>query len=237
VLRERTAVAQLLKRLTTLEGESPMLVGRRMTPDPKTIAPDVSVAEATDRMQRERVRRYPVIDKRGKLVGIVSLDDLLRSSPSAVTSLNIWEISYLLSQVKVKDVMTKQVITVAEDTPLEEAAKLMLDRKIGGLPVMRGVRLVGIITESDIFRTFTEMLGALEPGIRLTVLAPYFKGSLAQISTAITQQGGSITAFNIFKGEDPSNWGAHLKVAEISKADLLQAITPYVIEILDLREL
>jgi acetoin utilization protein AcuB len=213
-----------------------MLVGRRMSPDPKTIAPDVSVAEATDRMQRERVRRYPVIDKRGKLVGIVSLDDLLRSSPSAVTSLNIWEISYLLSQVKVKDVMTKQVITVTENTPLEEAAKIMLDRKIGGLPVMRGAKLVGIITESDIFRTFTEMLGALEPGIRLTVLAPYFKGSLAQISTAITQHGGSITAFNIFRGEDPSNWGAHIKVSEISRDDLLAAIKPFVIEILDVRE-
>ena len=213
-----------------------MLVARRMSPDPKTIAPDVSVAEATERMQRERVRRFPVLDKRGKLVGIVSLDDLLRSSPSAVTSLNIWEISYLLSQVKVKDVMTKQVITVTESTPLEEAAKIMLERKIGGLPVMRGAKLVGIITESDIFRTFTEMLGALEPGIRLTVLAPYFKGSLAQISSAITQQGGEITAFNIFKGEDPSNWGAHIKVADIAREVLLAAIKPYVIEILDVRE-
>jgi len=208
-----------------------------MSPDPKTIAPDVSVAEATERMQRERVRRYPVLDKRGRLVGIVSLDDLLRSSPSAVTSLNIWEISYLLSQVKVKDVMTKHVITVTESTPLEEAAKIMLDRKIGGLPVMRGAKLVGIITESDIFRTFTEMLGALEPGIRLTVLAPNFKGSLAQISGAITQRGGEITAFNIFKGEDPSNWGAHIKVADIARGDLLAAIKPYIIEILDVREM
>ncbi len=214
-----------------------MLVGRRMSPDPKTIAPDVSVAEATDRMQRERVRRYPVLDKRGKLVGIVSLDDLLRSSPSAVTSLNIWEISYLLSQVKVKDVMTKQVLTVTESTPLEEAAKIMLERKIGGLPVMRGATLVGIITESDIFRTFSEMLGALEPGIRLTVLAPYIKGSLAQISRAITEHGGEITAFNIFKGEDPSNWGAHIKVADIARDELLAAIKPYIIEILDVREM
>ena len=170
-------------------------------------------------------------------MGIVSLDDLLRSTPSAVTSLNIWEIGYLLSQVKVKDVMTKQVITVAESTPLAEAAKIMLDRKIGGLPVMRGAKLVGIITESDIFRTFTEMLGALEPGISLTVLAPYFKGSLAQLSSAITQHGGEITAFNIFKGEDPSNWGAHIKVADITKDDLLAAIKPYVIEILDVREI
>jgi acetoin utilization protein AcuB len=102
---------------------------------------------------------------------------------------------------------------------------------------MRDARLVGIITESDIFRVFTEMLGALEPGIRLSVLAPNFKGSLAQISSAITQHGGLITAFNIFKGEDPTNWGAHIKVAEITRDDLLAAITPYVIEILDIREM
>jgi acetoin utilization protein AcuB len=93
-----------------------MLVGRWMPPDPKTISPDVSVLEATDRMQRERVRRYPVIGS-GKLVGIVSLDDLLRATPSAVTSLNVWEVSYMLSQVKVKDVMTRDVITVTEFTP------------------------------------------------------------------------------------------------------------------------
>ena len=111
-----------------------MLVGRRMSHDPKTIHQDASVAEATERMQRERVRRYPVLNPAGKLVGIVSLDDLLRASPSGVTSLNVWEISYLLSQVKVKDVMTKNVLTVTENTPLEEAAKLMLDNKIGGPP-------------------------------------------------------------------------------------------------------
>jgi hypothetical protein len=81
------------------------------------------------------------------------------------------------------------------------------------------------------------MLGAMEPGIRLTVLAPNFKGSLAQISSAITQHGGEITAFNIFKGEDPSNWGAHIKVAEMTKDDLLTTIKPYVIEILDVREM
>jgi len=208
-----------------------------MTPDPKTIAPDVSVAEATERMQRERVRRYPVLDKHGKLVGIVSLDDLLRASPSAVTSLNMWEISYLLSQVKVRDVMTKKVITVTEDTPLEEAAKIMIDRKLGGLPVMRGDNLVGIITESDMFRIFSELLGAMEPGIRLTVLAPNFKGSLAQISSAITQHGGLITAFNIFKGEDPTNWGAYIKVDDISRDELLKTIKPLVVEILDIREM
>jgi acetoin utilization protein AcuB len=213
-----------------------MLVGRWMTPDPKTISPDVSVLEATERMQRERVRRYPVIGD-GKLVGIVSLDDLLRAGPSAVESLNVWEVSYQLTQVKVQDVMTRDVITVTEFTTLEEAAKLMLDRKIGGLPVVREGVLLGIITESDIFRIFAELLGATEPGIRISVLAPYYKGSLAKLSTAIAERGGLITAFNIFRGEDPTNWGAHLKVAEISEEDLIEAIKPLVLTVLDMSEM
>jgi acetoin utilization protein AcuB len=214
-----------------------MLVGRWMTSDPKTISPDVSVLEAADRMQRERVRRYPVIGKEGKLAGIVSLDDLLRASPSAATSLNVWEVSYLLTQIKVRDVMTVDVITVTEYTPLEEAANLMLERKIGGLPVVRDGILLGIITESDIFRIFAELLGANEPGIRLTVLAPNYKGALAKLSTAIAQRGGLVTAFNVFRGEDPSNWGAHLKVAEISEEDLLAVIEPLVLTVLDIREM
>jgi acetoin utilization protein AcuB len=207
-----------------------------MTHDPKVIAPDATVAEASERMKREKVRRYPVLNQQGKLVGIVSKEDLLNASPSAVTSLSIWELSYLLSQIKVQDVMTKKVITITEETPLEEAARIMLENKIGGLPVMRGDALVGIITESDIFRIFTEMLGGRQPGIRLTVLAPNVKGSLAQLSNAIFQKGGWIAALNIFQGEDPSNWSAHLKVSEISQDELVRALKPYVLEILDLRE-
>jgi acetoin utilization protein AcuB len=213
-----------------------MLVGRWMTPNPRTIAPNVSVAEATERMQRERVRRYPVVEDEARLVGIVSLDDLLRASPSIVTSLNVWEISYLLSKVVVRDVMTRPVITVTEDMPLEDAAKILLTKKIGGLPVVRGDQVVGIITETDIFRIFTELLGSMEPGIRLTVLAPYFKGSLAQISSAITQKGGLITAFNVLPGTGTENWGAYLKVSEITVEELMATVKPLVLEILDCRE-
>lgn len=214
-----------------------MLVGRRMTHNPKTIAPDAPIAEASERMKREKVRRYPVLNQHGTLVGIISKEDVLNASPSSVTSLSIWELTYLLSRIRVQDVMTRKVITVTEDTPLEEAARIMLVNKIGGLPVMRGDALVGIITESDVFRVFTEMLGGMEPGIRLTVLAPNVKGSLAQISAAISQSGGWIAAFNIFQGEDPTNWGAHLKVSQISREELLKAVRPLVLEILDVREM
>ena len=213
-----------------------MLVGKRMTHNPITITPDVPIAEALEWMRRENVRRFPVVDKTDQLVGIITRSDLLHAAPSSVTSLDVWEVTYLLSQVKVKEVMTKDVITVTEECPLEEAARIMSDNKIGGLPVMRDGLVVGIITESDIFRVFLEVFGARERGVRMTALAPNFKGSLAQISTEITKRGGNIQALSVFLGDDPSNWGCMLKVAEMSKDELVEAVGPLVLEILDVRE-
>jgi acetoin utilization protein AcuB len=213
-----------------------MLVGRRMTANPITVRPDVSIADALEQMRREKVRHFPVVDKEGKLVGIVSRQDLLYASPSSVTSLNVWEVTYLVSQIKVREVMTKKVITASEDMPVEEAARVMADNKVGCLPVVRDRVVVGIITESDLFRIFLELFGAREKGIRLSVLAPYFKGSMAQITSEITKNGGLILAFNTFLGEDPTNWGAHLKVTDISMEKLLEVVEPLVVEILDVRE-
>ena len=214
-----------------------MLVGNRMTSNPITCKPDLSIAEAMEWMKREKVRRFPVVDEKGRLIGIVTDDDLLHASPSSATSLSVWEISYLLAKVTVAEIMTKEVIIIEEDCPIEEAARLMADNKIGGLPVMRDGMLVGIITESDLFKVFLELFGARQKGIRLTLLAPYYKGSLAQISSAITERGGLILAMNVFLGDDPTNWGCHLKVSEITKEDLLEVVEPLAVEILDVREI
>lgn len=213
-----------------------MLVGNRMTPNPMTISPDTSIAEAMDLMKRENVRRFPVVNKDRKLVGVVTQTDLLHASPSAATSLTIWEITYLLSQIKVREVMTRDVKTVTEDTTLEDAARIMVNNKIGSIVVVRDGMPVGIITESDIFQIFLEMMGARERGIRLTVLAPYVKGSMAAITSAVTEAGGLILAFDTFLGEDPSNWGCTLKVAEISEEALLEAVKPLVVEVVDVRQ-
>jgi acetoin utilization protein AcuB len=213
-----------------------MLVGHRMTPDPITVLPDLPIAEAIEQMRQADVHRFPVVNRKGHLVGIVTHQDLLYASPSSVTSLNVWEVTYLLNQVKVKETMTREVITVEEDCPIEDAARLMRDNEIGGLPVMHGDKLVGIITESDIFDVFLELFMAQEEGIRLTVLAPYFKGSLAQISAAITERGGLIHALNTFLGEDEDTWGCHLRVADISRDELLEAVEPLVVKVLDVRE-
>jgi len=214
-----------------------MLVGSRMTPDPITVSPSLSIADAMEQMRQDGVHRYPVVDKKGKLVGIVTDEDLLYASPSSVTSLTVWEITYLLNRVTIKEAMTKKVITIKEDCLIEDAAGIMRENAVGGLPVMRGDQLVGIITESDLFDIFLELFMAQEKGVRLTVMAPYVMGSLAQITSAITEAGGLIHALNTFLGEDESTWGCHLKVADISKEKLLEVVKPLVEEIVDVREI
>jgi len=146
-----------------------MFVKDRMSHPVITVTPDTPIMEAREIMRRERIRRLPVVDKEGNLVGIVTEKDILNASPSAATTLSIWEVNYLLSKIKVEEVMTREVITATEDMPMEEAARLIADHKIGALPVVRGRKVVGIITESDLFRVFLELMGARVPGVRLKV--------------------------------------------------------------------
>lgn len=127
------------------------------TEDVVTIAPDASAPEASKLMQQHRVRRLPVVQG-DRLVGIVALSDLMKASPSSATSLSVWELNYLADKVKVQEIMSEDVVTVSVDTNLRDVGRLMLDRKIGGIPVVRGDEVIGIVTESDIFRTFVDLL-------------------------------------------------------------------------------
>jgi acetoin utilization protein AcuB len=207
-----------------------------MTQNPVTITPDVSVTEALRLMREKKIRRAPVLDRHGKLVGIVSDKDLLYASPSPVSSLSVWEMNYLLARLKVEEVMTQQVITITEDTPLEEAARIMADNKIGGLPVMRDGTLVGIVTETDLFKIFLELLGARQPGVRVTALISGAKGTLAKITSAISSAGGNILAFSQFRDATGTRWEVTFKVEDVAKDKLVQALKPVVQEILDVRE-
>ena len=213
-----------------------MFVRNRMTCNPITVSPTLPVSVALNEMRLRKVHRFPVVDAKGKLVGIVSQSDLLYAAPSSVTTLSIWEVTYMLNQIKVQDVMPKKVITVDDDCPIEEVARLMREHSIGGMPVLKDGQLAGIITESDIFDVFLELLSAQEPGVRLTAVAPYFKGSMAQISSAVTQAGGLIHALNSYRSEQPETWGCVLKVADISKERLVEVVRPLVIDILDVQE-
>lgn len=211
-----------------------MLVGERMSHPVITIPPDMPIIDALNLMRQERIRRTPVV-KDGKLVGIVSDKDLLNASPSPATSLSIWEMNYLLSKITVEEVMTREVITVTEDTPIEEAARIMADNKIGGLPVMRGDKVVGIITETDLFKLFLELMGARDPGVRVTVLAPDIPGELAKITRAIADAGGNIVALGTFAGEDPSTKLITIKVQGVSEEQVRTILEPLVEKVEDLR--
>jgi acetoin utilization protein AcuB len=181
------------------------------------------------------VRRFPVVDKRGRMIGLVSENDILNATPSEATTLSMWEINYLLSKITVEKVMVKDVITIAEDTPLEEAARIMADNGISGLPVVRDDHVVGMITETDLFKVFLEMLGAREPGIRISALVPNVPGELAKLSKAIYEAGGNIMALGTFLGESSENRNMTLKVDGVDTDTLKKAIEPYIERIVDIR--
>jgi acetoin utilization protein AcuB len=212
-----------------------MLVHERMSKHPITITKDTPINQALKVMRDEKVRRLPVLNKKGELVGIVSERDLLYASPSPATSLSIHELHYLVSKITVDKIMTEDVITVSEYTPLEEAARIMADNKIGGLPVVRDGKLVGIITESDLFRIFTEILGARDMGVRLSMLVPEQPGILADITRAIADMGGNIISLGTFLGEDPTNRLITVKVADVPEDRLVAEMKALALEIEDAR--
>lgn len=199
------------------------------------VRPEMPIQDALKLMRTEHIRRAPVVDEHGRLVGIVSERDLLHASPSEATSLSIWEIHYLLSKITVERVMAKNVVTVSEDTPIEDAARIMADNKIGGLPVLRGTEVVGVVTETDLFRVFLELLGAREAGVRLSALVADQPGELAKLTSAIYKGGGNILALGTFLGESTENRMVTAKVEGIDQAGLRRIVEPLVERIVDLR--
>lgn len=212
-----------------------MLVGERMSHPVITVHPDLPIQEALNRMQREGIRRFPVVDQHGELQGIVSERDLLHASPSDATTLSAWELNYLLSKIEVGEVMTRDVVTVTEDTPVEVAARIMADNKIGGLPVARDGEVVGVITETDLFRIFLEILGARHSGVRVTALAPNIPGELAQITTALHENGGNIISLSTALGESTRSGLLTFKVEGIDLDRVREIVEPLVDEIEDIR--
>lgn len=212
-----------------------MFVGERMSRPVICISPDEPINEVLAMFKKEHIRRAPVM-KQGKLLGIVSERDLLNASPSSVTTLSVWEMNYLISKVKVKDVMTKKVITVDKDTPIEEAARIMADQKIGGLPVTSADKVVGMITETDLFKVFLELMGARQKGIRVTATVPDQPGELAKITKAITNNGGDFIAFGMFSGPDANSRVITFKVQGIKKEKIKEVLEDVVLKFWDIRQ-
>jgi len=145
-----------------------MRIRDMMTKNPVTVDSETLVMDARKIMKENNVRRLPVVDK-GKLMGIITKHDILEASPSPATSLSVHELNYLLSKMKVKEIMKKNTVTLTPDTPFEEALKIGQEKKIGSFPVLENGKLVGIATESDIVRFLTRALGVREEGSRITI--------------------------------------------------------------------
>lgn len=212
-----------------------MFVGERMSHPVISVSPDSSVHDVLAMFREEHIRRAPVI-RDGKLIGIVSERDLLNASPSSATALSIWEINYLVSKIKVKDIMSKKVITVDKDTPIEEAARIMADKKIGGLPVMAADKVVGVITETDLFKVLLELMGARDKGIRVTAVIDDKRGELARVTKAVANAGGNFISFGFFSGEDAGTKVLTFKVGGIKKDGIRQVLLNIVKKIRDIRD-
>lgn len=176
-----------------------MYVKNKMTANPYTIAYNASINDLLELMRTKNLKRVPVV-KGEEVVGIVTDGDLHKVSPTKATSLSIYEVNYILSKLTVKDAMTKNVITISPDALLEEAAVLMRENRISTLAVVKDKKLVGIITESDIFDAFIDILGSREVGSRITIESLDVPGALANITEIFRDYDSNITHIVAFKG-------------------------------------
>lgn len=145
-----------------------MYVRQFMTDQVFTASPSESIADTMALMREKKITRMPVVEK-GKLVGFVTDGDLREVSPSPATTLSIFELNYLIAKTPIREVALKKVVFCHPDTQIEDAAMLMRDHKIGGLPVVEGDKVVGIITGSDILDAFLDIMGFRSPGRRVMI--------------------------------------------------------------------
>lgn len=176
-----------------------MYVHRRMTANPYTIAVDAPIDEAIELMRAKNIKRIPVTQD-DKVVGMLTQADIQALSSPKATTLSVFELNYLLSKAKVRDAMSKMVISISPGALLEEAAVLMRENRVGALMVMQDNQLVGIITESDIFDAFIDLLGFRVVGTRITVEAADVPGALAGICETFRSFGANITHTAVYRG-------------------------------------
>lgn len=215
-----------------------MFVKDRMTPDPYTGHPEMSVTDAQDLMKAKGFRHLPILDDNKKLVGLITKGTLSSSLPSDTSNLSRFEVSYILAKIKVRSIMIEDVITASPDTPIEIAARMMTDNLIGCLPVIENDELVGIITDRDLFSTMVSLLGARSAGIRVTILQPDRSGEVARLTTAIAKAGGYLSvSIGYYPPDKPDYWVSVIKVQNMSEDELVEVINNLgETEILDIRK-
>ena len=214
-----------------------MLVKDYMTKHPLMVEPTMSIVEAQRLMGENDIRHLPVTGKGKRLLGLLTRQALLLQ-PAELGSLNVWEISRFLSKLTVGDVMVKDVITVGKDATLEDAARIMVENKIGCLPVLEEGVVVGIITEIDLLAQLMDMMATRVPGVRVTVRMPNQIGELTKLVSAISAQGWGILACGgVLSPKDPTKWIAVVKIRNVSKGEIVAVLEKVEGQvILDVRE-
>ncbi len=168
-----------------------MFVSEWMTRKVISVRPDDSVSEVIKTLKGKGIKHIPVAEH-GKVKGIVSDRDIKNFTPSKATSLDIYELHYLLEKTRVREIMKTKVITTAPDTPVEEAAMVLYDKNIGCLPVVDSGRLIGIISDRDIFRALVDITGIRHQGHRIFVSIEDRPGSIKDIADIIRKYGFSL---------------------------------------------
>lgn len=211
-----------------------MFVRTYMTADPVFVSPEDNFPQAMAVIRKRKIRHLPVVE-RGELVGIVVEKDLLSNQPSPATTLSLYEIYSLLETLRIRQMMTSPVITVEGDCPLEEAARIMVENKISCLPVMDGDTLVGIITETDVFKVLVEVLGGKEQGLRMTLRLPDRVGELAKISASIASAGGNIFAVTTSRKLEDGRREVTIKETGANREKMIRLIEEGDFEVLDVQ--
>ncbi len=185
-----------------------MLVIGWMTADVITIDEDTPMMKASIIMKEKKIRSLPIVDKKRKLVGIVTDRDLRDASPSKATTLDVYELNYLISTIKIKDIMTNNIVFVRPDETVEFAAILMLENKISSLPVINDKgTLIGIITQTDIFEVLINITGVYTGGIQFALSLEDRPGSIREVSDVIRSYGGRVVS--ILSTRETSEEGRH----------------------------
>jgi acetoin utilization protein AcuB len=204
-----------------------MLVGARMTYPVITIGPRATLDAAKELIVKEDVHSLPVVDRQGRLMGLITRDMLEEALQNPQPTEN--------PEPLVEDIMTQQVLTVTENTPIEEAARIITDYDVNSLPVVRGNFVVGIISAISLIRILLELTGARKQGIRITIMISDVPGKLLPVLQKIADMNASISTISTYCSEEKGYRVLTLKIADADKYQLKQELTPLVHKIIDIR--
>lgn len=198
-----------------------MLIKDWMSKEITTVTTDTSMLKASKIFKDNNFRRLPVIDKDGKLVGIVTDRDIKDASPSKATTLDVHELYYLLSEIKIKDIMTANPFTINVEDSLEKAAIRMLEKKVEGLPVVsENKEVVGIITETDIFKALVNITGAFQGGIKIGIRLSSEPGTLKPALDILRTHGARVISVLTSQDQkDHSSRDVYMRIHDMDRSE------------------